>query len=682
VKKLPRVYREVKAPRQARGLFSLRSNKPGRENYCSCPGLNPGSNSLNSSRLRVVNIRFKRNIYFSSKQEIFCFMIKVIRIYECHPNLRMKVKNFVVGLLMLTMLVQPAFVTAGVSEAVTYLQSQVDDPWITMALVAAGQTNIPSGHLRGVSGSLATDYSKTILAITALGQNPKTFGNIDYVAKLKTYYSNNQIGDVNLLNDDMWAILALASAGETNSTEVTAAKNVLLANQNTDGGWSYSVGAGSDTNDTAAAVMALVEAGLSPSSLVITNALNYLQSAQNSDGGIGYQIGSDSDSGSDSWIISALNKVGINPSSWSKNNNNPITHLNSLQDTDGGFWWVEEGTSEWNNKAMTAFAVIALSNKTYPLGYYQPNQDSESGAYHLRIQGSAGNICDTDVAASNALEMVENGAAQCSYTYTIENTSFGPYLSAINSEVAQGMSGWMYFVNYVSPPIGAVDYILEEGDEVLWYYGNWGWQPTRLSASSSELNSGQSLTVTVEYFDGQSWLDLQGATIEGGDQEYTTNTDGQAGMDLSDGYYTLYAEKENFVRSNQEVVLVGDGVSQNVNLVVEIDQGGHGRIAGESIIFDVSPSQLDFGKIEPGHNTSQSVTLVNSGSVNLNVTSVVSGDPIFTGNIKINQENWSDYTTGLTINQNKPAEVSLEVPSDYIGSGVKSGELIFWAQAQ
>ena len=593
-----------------------------------------------------------------------------------------KIKSFLSVFALLALIIQPAFVVAGVPEAVTYLQSQVDDPWITMALVASGQTNVSSGHLASVSGNLATDYSKAILALTALGEDPTTFGNIDYVAKLKNYYDGTQIGDANLLNDDMWAILALSSVGEVDSTEVSAAKNILLANQNTDGGWGYSVGGGSDTNDTAAAIMALIEAGVSSGDAVIVDALSYLQSAQNSDGGIGYQTGNDSDSGSDSWTISALIKAGVNPSSWTQGSNTPITHLESLQDTDGGYWWVTEGTSEWNNKAMTAYAVIALGNKTYPIGYVDLSQVPEPGTYHLRIEGSAGNICDTYVAANTALDVVENGAAECGYTYTITQESYGPYLRAINEDESAGLSGWMYFVNYTSPPVGANDYILEEGDEVIWYFGEWGWQPTKLSVNKNELNSGESLIVTVEYFNGQSWQDLAGATVKGGDQEYTTNASGQAGMDLPDGYYTLVAEKQDFVRSNQEVVLVGDGVSQDVNLTVEISQGGHGNIAGESIIFDVSPSQLNFGKMEPGDTVFQAVTLSNSGTVDLNVAAAVGGDSIFADNIKINDDDWSVYSAELLKNSNKQADVSLEIPIEYVGSGVKSGELIFWAQAQ
>lgn len=591
----------------------------------------------------------------------------------------MKRKNiFLIALLLLTMLFQPIVINADVSKSVTYLKSQAQDPWITQALIAAGEDNVPTGHLTQVSGNLATDYAKTILALASAGKNPKTFGNIDYVQKLKTYFSNNQMGDAGLINDDMWSVLALASVKENNSAEVVASKNFILSNQNADGGWGYAVGGDSDTNDTATAIMALVEAGVSASNSVIANAVLYLHSAQNTDGGFSWSIGGDSDSGSDAWVLSALYKIGQNPVLWDKNGNNPITHLESLEDTDGGFWWVKPGTSDFNNKAMTAYAVIALSGKSFPVGYY----NNQSGNFHLRIEGQNGNICDTYIDGGTALDAIKNASSKCEYSYEITESTFGAYLSKINDEAAAGMSGWMYFVNNVAPMVGAGDYVLSAGDKILWYYGGWGWQPTRLSVNNNNPDSGVSITAKVEYFNGQSWLNLEGATIKGGGQDYSTNNAGEAIMTLADGYYTFYAVKNNFVRSDKETVAVGDAVSQNINLTVEVDQVGGAQVAGEAIIFEVTPDDINFGKINPGNAGTQKLNIANSGTVNLKVSASVTGNSLFTDNLKLDNNKCSDYSSLLAVNETKEVQANLSVPANYLQSGVKTGELIFWAQAQ
>lgn len=292
----------------------------------------------------------------------------------------MKTKFFLIALLALSAMFLPHSVSAGLPEAVAYLlKSQTPDAWVTQALIAARETNVSASHLSSVAESSypTTDYAKVILALAAAGKNPTTFGNIDYVAKLKSYYNNNQMGDVNLLNDDVWSILAFASIKKADSLEAIAAKDFLLSHQNTDGGWGYDLTGGSDTNDTAAAIMALTETGVSASDSAIIKALDYLRSMQNADGGFPYNPVWDrnSDSGSDAWVICALNKLGQDPTGWTTldkdgNSHNPITNLQSLQDADGGFWWIA-GESEYNNKAMTPYAVIALAGKSFPVGYYE-----------------------------------------------------------------------------------------------------------------------------------------------------------------------------------------------------------------------------------------------------------------------------------------------------------------------
>ncbi|MFH1428100.1 MAG: DUF4430 domain-containing protein [Patescibacteria group bacterium] len=398
----------------------------------------------------------------------------------------------------------PLLAQASVSTGAAYLQNQTQDAWATQALVAAGITNVDISYLVNVSSGLnpTNDYAKAILALAAVGENPTAFGQENYVAKLKSYFNNNQMGEEGLLNDDIWSILALASIYEVNSPEAIASKNYILANQNADGGWGYSISSGSDTNDTASAVIALIEAGVSSSNQAIVKALGYLQLTQNDDGGFPYDPGSiygiDSDSGSGAWVIAALNKAGVNPISWDKGGNNPITHLESLQDSDGGYWWVAPGVSEWNNKAMTAFAVIALANKSFPVAYFKIPEPAPM--VHLIIMGQKNIICDTEVRASTALETIINGAETCGFTYNIKNTDFGPYLNQINNNIAEGVIGWLYYVNKESPMVGADQYELSEGDNVLWYFGEWGWDNITLEEGGDnevEVAVLQPMTVTI-----------------------------------------------------------------------------------------------------------------------------------------------------------------------------------------
>jgi len=583
-----------------------------------------------------------------------------------------QMKNKLIIFTLIGLLILPIFPTLpiqaeSIQTAIEYLKTQTPDPWITMALVSAGETDLNLNHLKEVTGNLATDYEKTILALTAAGKNPRTFGNIDFVAKLKSFYQSNQIGSPDLLNDDFWGILALVSAGEIPGSQIIQdSKNFILVNQNPDGGWSYAVGGNSDTNDTAAAITALLEAGLKKDDPVITKAIDYLKSSQNEDGGFPYTSGSESDSGSDSWIISAIYKLGQNPEDWQKEGKDPVSHLKSLQRDDGSFKWI--ASEDKGYPILTAYAVIALTQNYYPI----------NRLHHLRIEGENNNICDAYIKAKTAMDIVENGSTICGYTYFIEQTSWGPYLKKINDEEAHDFIGWLYFVNYQLPMVGAADYILEPGDEVLWYFGEWGWKPTRLTLASQQVDPGNNLEAKVEYFEDSLWKSLAEATIYVNSQTFTTDSDGEADLVINEpGIYKVYAEKSGFVRSNQLKLAVGQGVSQSVDLKVEIVSPVIPEIA-----FSIDKNQIDFGKLAPGAQESSQLLITNTGNVRIYLEGTVSGAQIFRENIKLDNLAWPDFSAIINTGSNKNVLVGLIIPSHWTDFGIKEGNLTFWAISQ
>jgi len=286
-----------------------------------------------------------------------------------------------------------------IDKAVEYLISQPANPWITMALIAGGKIDSDLNYLKTLSGSSATDYEKIILALAAAGENPRTFGDVDFVSQLESFYQNNQIGSSYYLNDDFWGILALVSAGEDpNNQIIQGSKNFILTNQNSDGGFPFGCGWGSDIDDTAAAIMSLLEVGIKADDPVIIKAVDYLKTNQNNDGGFPYDPvspwGTDSNASSDAWVISAVNKLGEDPdgSSWSKNGVSPVDHLLSLQ-AGAGYFEYQEGTGEDSfSPVTTSYAVIALSQKFYPIdaSSASANSTGEGGVITYTINASAG----------------------------------------------------------------------------------------------------------------------------------------------------------------------------------------------------------------------------------------------------------------------------------------------------
>jgi len=286
-------------------------------------------------------------------------------------------KKIIVFCLLLFLVVPPMVVRGGLPEAVNYLKQQPPDDWLTMALVAAGQNQIDTSYLKTFSGSSATDYAKRILTIKAVGQNPASFSGMDLVAGLKAMANTNQLGDKDLLNDDAWGLMALLNAGvNVSEAAVAGAKNYLLSNQNSDGGWSYAVGGESDTNDTAAVVMALSYAGLSASDSSLQSAINYLKQTQNSDGGWPYAAGGESDTGSTAWVASALTASGQAGLNLAKSGHSASQFLQSQQLSNGSYKWLPGDSL--GSPIMTAFAVVALSNKFYPVSALQISQPTNT----------------------------------------------------------------------------------------------------------------------------------------------------------------------------------------------------------------------------------------------------------------------------------------------------------------
>lgn len=569
--------------------------------------------------------------------------------------------------------------------AKNYLTSHPNNYWSTIGLAALEENNIPSAHLKNIPITSALSITGPILAITALGENPKTFGNEDYVTKLKTFFVSNQLGDASIINDDIFGSLALVASGESLSSEIlTAEKKFLLQSQNSDGGWSFALNGQSDTNTTASALLALKALGLQITDTSVQNGLAYLKNSQNSDGGFPYDPKSSfstaSDSSSTAWVIWALNAFSISPDSWSKAQNNPKTYLEQNQDTNAGFFKYQTGSSEDSFSAVTtAYAAIALSNKFLPLTAEKNQQISQK--YNFRIEGSSKTVCQGKTEGPTALDIVKTASTLCGFNYNIENTSFGPYLNQIGSDTAAGSAGWQYSINYTTPSVGAADYELQNGDEVIWYFSNFDSKLTKLTLNDTEIQAGEIVQAIIEFYDSGVLKPLIASTITIGTQTFNSNDLGVADISAPEGYHKIFAQKEGYVRSNTILLKSGSPASSQVGITVNI-----GQVAGEQtpprndgIAFSVTPSALDFGTLALGQSLNKTLKVTNNGSVNFELGSLVTGAEIIKDNLSLMSEPWNELKLLLTAGDQSPIGVTLSVPKDTLESGQKQAQLIFWA---
>ncbi len=249
--------------------------------------------------------------------------------------------------------------------------------WCIMALRAGGVDprgikqggRSPVDFLATQSGNWrsVTDYERTLLAAAAAGEDPRSFGGVDLLAKVQSYQKpGGNIGDA--INSNAFGILSYKAAG---LAIPPGAVDWHVKNQNGDGGWGNNPGAASNPDMTAASVMALRAAGVSPDEPSIRSALGYLRSIQNGDGGFSFQPGS-SDVSATAWCVQAIVAAGQDPAGagWSKNGNTPYGFVASMQAPDGRFYWMEG--ADKNPVWTTAYAVCALAGKPFPVGATGP----------------------------------------------------------------------------------------------------------------------------------------------------------------------------------------------------------------------------------------------------------------------------------------------------------------------
>jgi len=90
----------------------------------------------------------------------------------------------------------------------------------------------------------------------------------------------------------------------------------------------------------------------------------------------------------------------------------------------------------------------------------------------------------------------------------------------------------------------------------------------------------------------------------------------------------------------------------------------------------VDPSQLDFGKLEPGRSVAQQVTLKNEGSKDLRIVASIEGNPVFNF-LTIANMVWSLFETFLNVGAAEEVELSLSIPFEYSFFGAKTGTILF-----
>ncbi|MDK2937474.1 MAG: hypothetical protein PWP62_2482 [Eubacteriaceae bacterium] len=230
-----------------------------------------------------------------------------------------------------------------------------------------------------------TDYSKTILALTAIGKDPTNVGGYNLLAKLSNFEKIQKGG----MMAYVWALIALDSgdyeipvteSGTQTSRDLliqTILDREVVAANGTRGGFSLyynSSDATPDTDVTAMTLQALAKykdrEEVKP---VIDRALTVLSGLQNDNGSYG-TFGAPETSESTSQVILALTSLGIDPAEdtrFIKGDNWLLSDLMSYYVDGGGFMHIKAGGESNGGAAPGAVNGMASYQASQAIIAYQ-----------------------------------------------------------------------------------------------------------------------------------------------------------------------------------------------------------------------------------------------------------------------------------------------------------------------
>ncbi len=408
-----------------------------------------------------------------------------------------------------------------------------------------------------------TDYAGYILGFLAKEENPKNVWNgrniVQELAGRQQVDGSFRGG----VNGHIWSMIALDAAEGVYDQE--KAIKWLSNAQKSDGGFAWSGDKG-DVDITGMALIALSNHQEQPEAKeAIEKAVLFTKSVQQDTGG--FSSWGSENANTIATVISGLVSVGedVLSDKWFKNGHSMLDALMAFQVEDHSFSYLLDPKE--SNDMATCQVLIALGDMHTGESIWKrlktPQEIPVAKKVHIRVEGIQQNIVDTDFnviyagKAQTALDALKQVLDDKKIAYEIQEAEFGSYVKSIRGETAGtfgGWDGWLYLVNDSLSSVGIGEYLIQEGDELVFYYGMF--PPDTLIPhivlQPSEPMVGEDLTITVstDYYDWtmekQVETVIKDATVSLNDQTYVTDEKGQVVIkDIqSPGTYTLKISKD------------------------------------------------------------------------------------------------------------------------------------------
>lgn len=338
-------------------------------------------------------------------------------------NMNKKISAFLSLILIFSLAAQASAadsgqINAAVKETAEYVYRTTADPqvgtvggeWAVLGLARSGE-EIPGEYFQRYCDNAEkyvtarggvlhekkyTEYSRMILALTAIGKNPADVGGYNLLTPLGDYESTLRQG----INGAIWALIALDSGNyempRCDTAPVQASRemyiNYILENRTADGGWALSGGI-SDPDTTAMALQALAKYRDSEAvKNAVEAALICMSEKQNESGGFSSYDTENSESCAQ--MITALCELGIplDDSRFVKNGNTMLDNLMTYRTEGGGF---KHTADEENPNQMAAEQCL------YSLAAVKRALEGKSSLYSMSDAVTVSDIRTDGLAGKN-----------------------------------------------------------------------------------------------------------------------------------------------------------------------------------------------------------------------------------------------------------------------------------------
>ena len=274
--------------------------------------------------------------------------------------------------------------------------------------------------------SRSSDYSKLILAMTAIGKDAQNIDGHNLFDKLADFAYVRKQG----FNGPIWTLIALNSHPSYEMPEITGISeqtteeglvDYILSRELPAGGWTLS-GNNPDTDITAMTLQALAPYyGMRLDvTLAVERALDWLSTAQMKSGGYGTlsNTGTVETSESAAQVMVALSALGIDPAKddrFIKGGKWPMSRLFEYYLPEGGFMHVEKGGASNGGGAAGTLDGMATEQGLYATVAYQRMLDGKTALYDMSdISLSPGGAPDAPSTTASKSDTQKSGSTSSS----------------------------------------------------------------------------------------------------------------------------------------------------------------------------------------------------------------------------------------------------------------------------